>query len=81
MREEECTNCDDPITECECGDTEGYSSDGAICPYCGNSHDPADDNHSLYDQDCESFTCQSCRKVFNVDLYISYSWMTAKSGD
>lgn len=36
MNDEDCLNCLENIAECKCGDTEGYSSEGAVCPYCGH---------------------------------------------
>lgn len=76
--DEKCFNCGDDMKNCHCGDTEGYSSDGAVCPYCGHI-DPADESEgSLYDDYLEYNHCPSCNKEYQVDLYISYSWTTKR---
>ena len=74
----QCFNCMESIVECKCGETEGYSNDSAICPYCGHENDPGDSNGGLYDESMTEWECGSCGKGFKCGLYISYSWTTTR---
>lgn len=76
MVESDCFNCHDDMKECGCGEAEGYSKERAICPYCGEPHDPSDDNYDLYDEETCEWDCHECGKPFAVRLHISYSWTT-----
>lgn len=58
-------------------ETEQYSSDGAVCPYCGHLNSPQD-CYSLYDECIEDFDCENCGKNFKISVYCSWSWTTEK---
>ena len=78
MSDENCWNCMEEMELCECGETEGYSKDGAVCQYCGHLCDPSDSDGGLYDESMKTWECGSCGKEFNCDLYVSYSWTTSR---
>ena len=56
---------------------EVYSTDGMVCPYCGNIHDFWDFETSKYFED-GSFFCCNCNKEFSSNCHPSYSWTTRK---
>ena len=51
-----------------------YSTDAAICPYCGYENRPEDSGYSLYDENLEEYECTECEEVFKVRVYKSFSW-------
>ena len=64
-----CMNCIDDLQHCECGNTQSYSSDGAVCPHCGE----------LSDLRCaNSITCEKCDKVFSVVKVVITTWMATR---
>jgi transposase-like protein len=70
-----CFICNKPITKCKCEVTETYNtSDGAVCPYCGELNKACDSDSLLYSEDIDSWECDHCGKTFRVDVHISYSW-------
>ena len=71
-----CFNCSEFLADCRCGEAEGYSSGGAVCPYCGAMHDPADDNNELLDERTDEWTCGQCGKTFVTSVYIRHTWTT-----
>lgn len=66
------------FVEIDTEEKELFSTDGAICPYCGYEICPHDDNFELYDDGTTEYICQMCGKEFNVSIYVSYSWTTTK---
>lgn len=78
IKDDQCFNCLELITKCNCGETEGYSSNGSVCPYCGET-DLADQSEGyIFDESHDTNTCPSCNKEYQMDLYISYTWTTRK---
>lgn len=59
-------------------DGKQYSTDGAVCPYCGYIHEPCNVDYVIYDEDCDTFDCYNCGKTFNTSVYTSHSWTTTK---
>lgn len=55
-----------------------YSTDGAICPYCGHLNSAADDNYQLYSEDTCDWECGICSEAFNVEVFTRHSWTTRK---
>lgn len=70
-----CFNCNEAITECECGDTETYEKDdGPVCPYCGHHNRACNSDGILYSESTTEYDCGDCGKVFDVGVSISFSW-------
>lgn len=60
-------------------ETEIWSNDGAVCPYCGYINKPHEnDNYELYDDMTDEFSCNNCNKRFKVYVNISHDWETKK---
>jgi hypothetical protein len=78
VRKESCFNCESLIESCDCGSTEGYSSKGPVCPYCGYVEDDFSDG-SLYSESTEEWNCSSCGKEYRVEVITSYDWRTQKA--
>ena len=76
MGDSDCWTCGVEMKLCECGETEGYSSEGAVCPYCGDIDKGDESEGHLYDEYMYENECSSCGKVYKLDLYISYAWTT-----
>lgn len=53
-----------------------YSSDGPICPYCGNTETP--DEAFYYNEDLTEHKCGSCGEEYRVSVYIKTTWTTRK---
>ena len=53
---------------------ETYSTDAAICPYCGHENRPEDSDYALYDENLGTFECMECEREFKVRVYKSFSW-------
>ena len=81
MNDNACFNCQADMTDCECGDTEGYSSNGAVCPYCGHTDLACDSGGRLYDESNTTNKCPSCGEEYVMDLYIVYTWTTKKPNE
>ena len=73
-----CFNCDDSIAKCICGDTEGYETIGALCPWCGHLNLAENSDGLLYDEKVCDYICEECDKEFEVRVYCSYTWTTTK---
>ena len=73
-----CNNCRENIAECECGETEGYSNEGAICPYCGYTDLASESEGYIFDESNDTNDCPACDKEYEMDSYISHSWTTNK---
>lgn len=67
----------DKFEEIKVEDKEQYSTDGAVCPYCGYIHEPCNCDYVIY-EDLDSFDCYNCGKSFSVGIYTSHSWTTTK---
>lgn len=76
ITDSDCFNCDKPLSGCQCGESEGYSSGGAVCPYCGYLNDPGDSDGELYDESVEESECGNCALTFRCSLYVSHAWTT-----
>ena len=55
---------------------ENYSTEAPICPYCNYQHEH--DGGFFYDESLTEHQCESCDKVFDIDVYTSTSWTTSK---
>lgn len=73
-----CNNCGTSIESCTCGGTEGYSDDGAICPYCGYLNTASDSEGFLFDEGIDEYDCRMCEETFIVGAYVVWSWTTTK---
>jgi hypothetical protein len=56
-------------------ENETYSTDAAICPYCGYENRPEDSDGILYDENTGSYECGDCAKAFKVRVCSWFSWM------
>jgi len=74
---EYCWNCNSPIDYCTCGNTEVWSKDGPVCPYCGYVCDPADSDGLAY-EDANEYYCDNCCESFSLSVNISFTWTTRK---
>jgi len=74
MPDNDCFNCDAPLAECACGDSEGYSQDALVCPYCGELNAPADSDGQAYSESMEEYMCGACGKDFECTVHIMHSW-------
>lgn len=54
------------------------STEGAICPYCGELHKAVSTDGGLYRQGIFKFFCQHCDKEFDVIGKLRWSWDTSK---
>jgi hypothetical protein len=60
------------------GETEHWSDDGAICPNCGNLHEPDGETEEFHvDGEWETI-CGNCDYKFSVSTYVSRSYTTYK---
>ena len=61
-------------------ETDTFSSDYVVCPYCGAAIDEADliDYPELYEDGEHEITCEDCGKEFKVETMVSYDWETHK---
>jgi len=57
---------------------DNYSTDGAICPYCGSLNKSCDSDSILYDEGLEEYQCGSCGEEFLCSAYVEWSWTTKK---
>ena len=73
-----CCNCMDDIGECECEETQGYSTEGSICPYCGYADLASESEGYIFDESNTTNNCPICDKEYKMNLYISHSWTTSK---
>jgi ribosomal protein L37AE/L43A len=55
---------------------ETYSHEGPQCPYCGRQYTA--DEPFYYDEYLGSLDCDSCGKIFKVEVYISTTWTCNK---
>ena len=72
----QCVNCNKELINCHCGETQGYSNHGAICPYCGHCNDPVEGDYILYDESIAEYDCDHCSKDFSVNLCLTQAWTT-----
>lgn len=71
----QCYNCFEPLSECDCGDTQTYEQDdGVICPYCGYLNEACDSDGMLYREDGDDYDCGECGKEFSFTVDLSFSW-------
>lgn len=78
----DCFNCNKPLSECECGDTQTFeNTDGVVCPYCGEMNTACDSDGMLYSESTEDYDCGWCSKTFAVSVYVSFSWCGKKIED
>ncbi len=56
-----------------------YSTDGAICPYCGHMNMASDSDGGLYDESRSEWECGECLSTFKVSAYVQWSWTTEKA--
>jgi len=75
---DQCLNCVDHVKNCTCGNTEGYSKTGAICPYCGYLNRADNDEITLYEESTDTYICGECNVEFIVRVSITHSWSTSK---
>lgn len=61
--------------------TDHYSTDGAICPYCGHLERASDSDGGLYDESRCEWECGECLSEFRVSAYNRWSWTTQKLED
>ncbi|MCK5604493.1 hypothetical protein KAR91_21565 [Candidatus Pacearchaeota archaeon] len=78
---EVCDNCLDNIAECECEETQGYSTEGAVCPYCGYTDLASDSEGYIFDESNDTNNCHACGKEYKMELYVSHLWTTNKKDD
>lgn len=57
---------------------EEYSTEGLVCPYCGELHDAEATDYEIY-EDLSSYCCHYCGNKFKVISLAPYSWWTSKS--
>ena len=60
-------------------DLDNYSTEGAICPYCGHLERASDSDGMLYDESRCEYECGQCGEEFRVSAYNSWSWTTGKA--
>lgn len=58
--------------------TEHYSTDGAICPFCGHLDRASDSDGMLYDEGRCEWECGECGEEFRVSAYVQWSWTTTR---
>jgi len=74
-----CFNCFESLKECVCGEAETFNNGAIACPHCGAYQDISDSPCSDYYEDGEfSMDCESCRKSFNVETSVSYSYTATR---
>lgn len=73
---EDCFMCDKPLPECKCGETQGYSNCGPVCPYCGHEEKYACHSPKLYDESTEEWECSECEETFRLRVAVTYAWST-----
>lgn len=78
MEDNLCSSCRAEMKKCVCEDTEGYSSNGAVCPYCGDVDLASESEGHLYNEGMTENECSSCSKVYGCVLYVSYTWTSRK---
>lgn len=61
-------------------DPDTWSSDYAICPYCGNPVEQLsyDETPEMYDEGDHEVECYQCGRHFRLTTSVSYSWETEK---
>jgi DNA-directed RNA polymerase subunit RPC12/RpoP len=58
---------------------DNYSTDGAICPYCGHLARASDSDGMLFDESLCEYECGTCGEEFRVSAYNRWSWTTEKA--
>jgi anaerobic ribonucleoside-triphosphate reductase len=76
-----CYTCNEHIHKCDCGETEGFSEEGAVCPYCGWVDLASESEGYIYNKSNETNRCPRCTKEYEMWLNISYSWETHRTED
>ncbi len=81
----DCFNCDEPLDNCECEETETYttcSDEGPSCPHCGYIQNITEyEAYNLYEDGEHKETCPDCQKKYEVSTYTSYSWTSTRIVD
>lgn len=62
------------------GESDTFSSDYVVCPYCGDAISDEDliDLPECYEDGQHEITCDECGREFEVITYVSYSWKTSR---
>jgi len=75
---EVCFYCTDKFESCKCGEAEGWSDEGAVCPYCGHVDLAKNSEGYLYNEASETNSCVRCGKDYKMELHVSHSWSTER---
>lgn len=75
-----CFNCEDPLEDCNCGNTETWEDkEGPICPFCGYLNKACDSGGLLYSESTDEYDCGDCGKTFSVSVGITFLWIASRT--
>lgn len=81
MGDESCFNCQYMLEHCHCGNTQSYSDDAPVCPYCGYKEDRLNLDSTEFDEGTQEYCCSRCDKVYDLNTFILHAWTGTKRDD
>lgn len=74
--EQECFNCDVELLKCECGDTETFSEEGVVCPFCGFLHttdgSPKGQHQRIECVECDKLIISDFNEIRGERFWLAY---------